>query len=112
MNCPVCDERLRDVEKAGVVVALCPGCKGGWLDRGELAKLTGAAAGAPSVSTGGPAAFQGRSDADEERNVLRDRRDRRDEDDDDEDEGGRFGKQSGKRKRGGFFESIGDLFGD
>ncbi len=36
MECPVCGERLRAVEKYGVEVEICPGCKGVWLDRGEL----------------------------------------------------------------------------
>jgi Zn-finger nucleic acid-binding protein len=39
MNCPVCDERLRTVDKHGVEVDICPGCKGVWLDRGELEKI-------------------------------------------------------------------------
>lgn len=39
MNCPVCDAKLRAVEKHGVEVDICPDCKGVWLDRGELEKL-------------------------------------------------------------------------
>ena len=40
MNCPVCDGvRLREVEKEGVLIDVCPSCKGVWLDRGELDKL-------------------------------------------------------------------------
>ncbi len=39
MQCPVCDERLREVERSGVMIDICPGCKGVWLDRGELEKL-------------------------------------------------------------------------
>lgn len=39
MNCPVCDTKLRAVEKMGVEVDICPDCKGVWLDRGELEKL-------------------------------------------------------------------------
>jgi Zn-finger nucleic acid-binding protein len=39
MNCPVCDERMREVEKYNVRLDICPGCKGVWLDRGELEKL-------------------------------------------------------------------------
>ncbi len=39
MQCPVCDERLREVEKYGVMVDICPSCKGVWLDRGELEKI-------------------------------------------------------------------------
>lgn len=39
MNCPVCDAPLRAVVKYGVEVDICPGCKGVWLDRGELEKI-------------------------------------------------------------------------
>jgi uncharacterized protein len=39
MNCPVCGERLREVQKYGVDIDICPGCKGVWLDRGELDKI-------------------------------------------------------------------------
>lgn len=40
MNCPVCDGvRMREVEKDGVLIDICPSCKGVWLDRGELEKL-------------------------------------------------------------------------
>ncbi|MFD0714094.1 zf-TFIIB domain-containing protein [Paenibacillus sp. GCM10027626] len=40
MKCPVCtDVRMREVEKDGVMIDICPDCKGVWLDRGELDKL-------------------------------------------------------------------------
>lgn len=40
MKCPVCDQvTLREVEKSGVLIDICPSCKGVWLDRGELEKL-------------------------------------------------------------------------
>lgn len=40
MNCPVCDGvRMREVERNGVMIDICPRCKGVWLDRGELDKL-------------------------------------------------------------------------
>ncbi|AZK46052.1 zf-TFIIB domain-containing protein [Paenibacillus lentus] len=42
MKCPVCnDVRMREVEKNGVLIDVCPDCKGVWLDRGELEKLLG-----------------------------------------------------------------------
>ncbi|WP_018962151.1 zf-TFIIB domain-containing protein [Sporolactobacillus vineae] len=41
MLCPVCDDvRMKEVEKGSVVVDICPNCKGVWLDRGELDKIT------------------------------------------------------------------------
>ncbi|SFB59910.1 hypothetical protein SAMN05216312_11646 [Cohnella sp. OV330] len=40
MNCPICaDSRMREVEKNGILIDVCPSCKGVWLDRGELDKL-------------------------------------------------------------------------
>jgi Zn-finger nucleic acid-binding protein len=40
MRCPVCDDvRMREVEKNGIQIDICPNCKGVWLDRGELEKL-------------------------------------------------------------------------
>ncbi|MFC5402538.1 zf-TFIIB domain-containing protein [Cohnella soli] len=40
MNCPVCENsRMREVEKNGIMIDVCPSCKGVWLDRGELDKL-------------------------------------------------------------------------
>jgi Zn-finger nucleic acid-binding protein len=40
MNCPVCDDvKMREVEKDGIAIDVCPSCKGVWLDRGELDKL-------------------------------------------------------------------------
>jgi Zn-finger nucleic acid-binding protein len=40
MNCPVCNNvKMREVEKTGVMIDICPDCKGVWLDRGELEKL-------------------------------------------------------------------------
>lgn len=49
MNCPVCDAPLRAINKYGVEVDICPGCKGIWLDRGELEKIISMeAAGGPA----------------------------------------------------------------
>lgn len=39
MQCPVCDDKMKEVERSGVMLDICPGCKGIWLDRGELDKL-------------------------------------------------------------------------
>ncbi|MBD2862824.1 MULTISPECIES: TFIIB-type zinc ribbon-containing protein [Paenibacillus] len=40
MNCPICDDvKMREVEKEGILIDICPSCKGVWLDRGELDKL-------------------------------------------------------------------------
>jgi Zn-finger nucleic acid-binding protein len=40
MKCPVCHEvRMKEVDKNGIHIDVCPDCKGVWLDRGELEKL-------------------------------------------------------------------------
>jgi hypothetical protein len=30
---------MEEIPKSGVLIDICPGCKGVWLDRGELGKL-------------------------------------------------------------------------
>ncbi len=40
MKCPVCDNvNLMMSERQGVEIDYCPGCRGVWLDRGELDKI-------------------------------------------------------------------------
>lgn len=39
MKCPVCEETMREIDRHGVTIDICPGCKGVWLDRGELEKI-------------------------------------------------------------------------
>ncbi|GFN23099.1 hypothetical protein TAMC210_14160 [Thermanaeromonas sp. C210] len=39
MRCPLCDVTMKEVERRGVLIDVCPECKGIWLDRGELEKL-------------------------------------------------------------------------
>jgi len=40
MKCPVCsDSDLLMAERQGVEIDYCPGCRGVWLDRGELDKI-------------------------------------------------------------------------
>ena len=83
MNCPRCESnQLIERERDGVQIDVCTGCRGMWLDRGELDKLV-ARAGA-----------------------ARDDRRFGDGDDDDDDDGpGR-----GRGGRRGFFASLGDIF--
>jgi hypothetical protein len=73
---------MREIERRGVEIDVCPECKGVWLERGELDKLLEAA---PAFER----EYAGR----------RDRR-RRDDDDDDDDEG----------PRGGLGNLLSDLF--
>jgi uncharacterized protein len=44
VNCPRCSHTVLDErERNGVVVDVCPQCRGVWLDRGELEKMLGSA---------------------------------------------------------------------
>jgi Zn-finger nucleic acid-binding protein len=93
MVCPKCGQDLRERERSGILVDVCPGCKGIWLDRGELDKII---------------AKENRGDEDED-----------DEYDDDEDDEFEFGGTRGGtatrrrrgRRRGGFFQNLFDSFG-
>lgn len=38
-DCPICSIPMDEVSKSGVVIDVCPRCKGVWLDRGELNRL-------------------------------------------------------------------------
>lgn len=39
LQCPKCESELSTHERHGVVIEECPGCKGVFLDRGELEQL-------------------------------------------------------------------------
>ncbi|MGE0820947.1 MAG: zf-TFIIB domain-containing protein [Candidatus Binatia bacterium] len=39
MLCPHCNTTMHEVTKSGVLIDICPDCKGTWLDRGELEKI-------------------------------------------------------------------------
>ncbi len=39
MNCPICNLHLITSDRQGVEIDYCPGCRGIWLDRGELDKI-------------------------------------------------------------------------
>lgn len=39
MKCPACDDNLVMAERQGIEIDYCPGCRGVWLDRGELDKI-------------------------------------------------------------------------
>jgi Zn-finger nucleic acid-binding protein len=71
MNCPRCTRDLVEVDRDGITIDRCDGCRGIWLDRGELEKLIARSAGEP-------------------------RRSERDDDDDDDD---RHRDRHGKQRR-------------
>lgn len=39
MKCPSCSMELKMSDRQGVEIDYCPGCRGVWLDRGELDKI-------------------------------------------------------------------------
>lgn len=83
MNCPRCEtNQLSEIDRDGITIDRCERCRGIWLDRGELEKLT--ARGEDRD------ARRGRDDRDD-----RDDRRRRDDDDDDD-------------RRGGFWSNLFD----
>lgn len=38
--CPVCQGAMREINQQGVLIDTCTQCRGVWLDRGELEKLS------------------------------------------------------------------------
>ena len=89
MKCPRCESAmLLERERDGVMIDACPDCRGLWLDRGELEKLIARA----------------QSEFDEYSHSKAHKERRREE--------SRYDRSHRKKKRGSWFESLGDLFGD
>ena len=65
MDCPVCGERLKEIERSGVTVDICPSCKGVWLDRGEIDKLIQAEGGGQKAASSAQAPAQERDESHE-----------------------------------------------
>lgn len=84
MNCPNCSSLMQEVRKYDIDIDYCTNCKGVWLDRGEIDKIS---------------SMQTRYDEEHYRSYHRDR----DYDDYDDD----YYHYGGHRRRKGFF---GDLF--
>jgi len=84
LTCPVCQAPMREIGKHGVMIDTCTQCRGVWLDRGELEKL--------SEVIGSPRAGGFLSGMSSNR-----RADWRKDDEDDEDDGNRA--RRGKRSR-------------
>lgn len=88
--CPVCQGSMREVSHEGVLIDTCTQCRGVWLDRGELEKLSGLIdnSGRPP-----PGRFMGGASMD-----------RRYRDDDDDDYRGRQGDYHRKSKVSRFLD--------
>jgi len=95
MNCPRCETAvLREGERDGVVVDVCPACRGVWLDRGELEKIISRAS--------------AEIDAFERRPPAQHRRDPRDSDSGEYRKyGGAPGQYPPRKRR--WYETLGDL---
>lgn len=110
MNCPVCDAPLRAIQKYGVEIDICPGCKGVWLDRGELEKII------EMEATGEPLPEFVNNDRVESRlrstrvPYAEDHRDNHHEHDDDEHRRSQYDQQGRpiRKKRGSW---LGDILG-
>jgi Zn-finger nucleic acid-binding protein len=87
MKCPRCENTALDErEREGITVDACGGCRGLWLDRGELEKLIARAT--------------------REIEELSDGRDRRDRDRDDRS----YDRDSRKHRKRSFLDVLGDAF--
>ncbi|MCI1856887.1 MAG: zf-TFIIB domain-containing protein [Sporolactobacillus sp.] len=88
---------MKEIERDHVLVDICPNCKGIWLDRGEIDKISGRIREERR-------SFHDRHDDDEWNHYDDDRHYRRDKGDAD----GRYRQPPRKRKK----RSVADLFGD
>jgi Zn-finger nucleic acid-binding protein len=102
MDCPVCAEKLKEIERSGVLVDICPSCKGVWLDRGEIDKLLEAESGAARVI---PLARERDNRRDEEK------RDDHDHDHDREHRDEGYGSDRGSSKKSKRSSLLGDILG-
>lgn len=89
MQCPIDGTALVITDRSGVEIDYCPTCRGVWLDRGELDKIIDRAS-AYNVPPPPPPGNRNRSDYDED--------DRRDHD------------RTGRRKKKGMGDLLGDIF--
>lgn len=79
LTCPVCQGSMRELNKSGVLIDSCTQCRGVWLDRGELEKLSQMVGAPPAQQTG----FLPAAPAQDYRPDPRRGRDDDDDDDDD-----------------------------
>ena len=93
LTCPKCESPMRSYERNGITVDQCAGCRGVFLDRGELERLVDAE-GAYYEGGGG-------RDRDDEPRRDRDDERRRERDWDDDDRRGGFGGLGGLGGLGG-----------
>ena len=106
MNCPVCDESMRKIDKHGVNLDICPTCKGVWLDKGELERIIEmASSGMASMDTRGDTRSSDQSYGN--RNEHREHGEHDDHDSHERRSNGEFG-HGDRKKRGSW---LGDILG-
>jgi hypothetical protein len=106
LTCPKCGNPWRSFERSGIVVDQCTGCRGVFLDRGELERLVESEAGYAEGRSLARADELGFGEPYRERYPPRSSRGRDWDDDDDHSPFGRGRRRH--RERDGFLE---DLFG-
>ena len=96
MTCPKCQSPMHSYERNGVTVDQCTGCRGVFLDRGELERLVDA-----------EGAFYERSETRREPEPRREERHEQHRDRDDWRPG--YGHGHGKRKKKSFLDDVFDF---
>ncbi len=110
MNCPVCEDRMKEVDRNGVTLDVCPSCKGVWLDKGELEKLLELSVSETTkteMSSSRPEAARPYDKRDEHSREYREY-----DKDNDRREGGERGYGERKRKGSWLGDILGGLGGD
>jgi Zn-finger nucleic acid-binding protein len=92
MNCPKCENEMRSYERNGVTVDQCTGCRGIFLDRGELERLIDAES----------SFYEREAERPPEREERHDRHERDD----------RHGGKPKKSKKKSFLENLMELGGE
>jgi uncharacterized protein len=92
MNCPKCESEMRSYERNGVTIDQCTGCRGIFLDRGELERLIDA-----------ETSFYERESNDAPRGKDEKRDERRDD---------KRGEKPRKSKKKSFLENLMELGGE
>ncbi len=109
MRCPLCNEKLREVNRRGVHMDVCPECRGSWIDGSEVERLF-AVTGMRQPETEERAQLV-RADASIRDGVRKHDEDRRHHEDRDDDEPERSDGAGRKARRGGFLGNLMDMVG-
>lgn len=98
--CPVCKGSMQEINKSGVAIDVCTVCRGVWLDRGELEKLSTLVGGSEGGGGASGRFLPERGRRDRDQLAQRENR-RRDDDDDDDDDDDRRDRKRGLFGQGG-----------